>query len=191
MDTQRIILFVIFSFSILMLWDAWQKEQRPPIPAQQTQAPAQPAGVPTPSAPPPAVAAGKPAAVTPDAVPSTGAAAPGRELVKVETDLLRAAIDPTGGDLVRVELKRYKDSLDTSKTFLLLGPDHQYTVQTGLIGQNLPNHKTPFTPEGTSYSLAEGKDAVEVKLHAATPEGVKVTKTYTFRRGSYVIDVAH
>jgi YidC/Oxa1 family membrane protein insertase len=192
MDTQRLILFVIFSFSILMLWDAWQREQRPPVPAApQAQGPAQPAGVPTPSAPAQPVAPGKPAAVTPAAVPSTGAAAPTGDLVKIETDLLRAAIDPVGGDLVRVELKRYKDSLDTSKTFLLLGPDHQYTVQSGLIGQNLPNHKTPFSPEATTYSLAEGKDAVDVKLHATTPEGVKVTKTYTFRRGSYVIDLAH
>jgi hypothetical protein len=30
MDTQRLILFVIFSFSALLLWDAWQKESRPP-----------------------------------------------------------------------------------------------------------------------------------------------------------------
>ncbi|HSD41879.1 MAG TPA: membrane protein insertase YidC [Burkholderiales bacterium] len=191
MDTQRLILFVIFSFSILMLWDAWQRDQRPPAPAQQAQSPAQPAGVPTPSVPVQPAAPGKPAAVSPAAVPSTGAAAPARELVKVETDLMRAEIDPVGGDLVRVELKRYKDSLDTTKTFALLGPDHQYAVQTGLIGQNLPNHKTPFTPEGTTYLLAEGKDAVDVKLHATTPEGVKVAKTYTFRRGSYVIDVAH
>ena len=35
MDTQRLVLFVIFSFSVLMLWDAWQREQRPPAPAQQ------------------------------------------------------------------------------------------------------------------------------------------------------------
>ena len=27
MDTQRLILFFIFGFSLLMLWDAWEKEQ--------------------------------------------------------------------------------------------------------------------------------------------------------------------
>jgi YidC/Oxa1 family membrane protein insertase len=190
MDTQRLILFVIFSFSVLMLWDAWQREQRPAAPAQQqAQSPAQPTAVPTPSVPAPTVAPSKAPAVTPDAVPTTAAAAPGRDLVKVETDLLRAEIDPVGGDLVRLELKQYRDSLDPSKTFLLLGADHHYALQTGLIGQNLPNHKTVFTPEAKDYSLAQGKDAVEVKLHAATPEGAKVTKTLTFRRGSYVVDV--
>ena len=32
MDTQRLIVFVIFSFSALLLWEAWQKETRPPPP---------------------------------------------------------------------------------------------------------------------------------------------------------------
>ena len=192
MDTQRLVLFVIFSFSILMLWDAWQREQRPPAPAQQAaQGQGQPTGVPTPSAPAPSAATSPPAAVTPDAVPSSTSAAPQRELIKVETDLFRAGIDPVGGDLVLLELKRYRDSLDTSKTFQLLGADHHYTVQTGLIGPNLPNHKTVFTSEGKAYSLAEGKDVLEVKLHATSPDGAKVTKTLTFRRGSYLVDVVH
>jgi len=192
MDTQRLVLFVIFSFSILMLWDAWQREQRPPAPVQQqAQSQGQPTGVPTPSAPAPTATPSSPAAVTPDAVPSSVSVAPGRELVTVETDLFRAGIDPVGGDLVLLELTRYRDSLDTSKTFQLLGADHHYAVQTGLVGQNLPNHKTVFTTEGKSYSLAEGKDAVEVKLHAASPDGAKVTKTLTFRRGSYLVDVVH
>jgi YidC/Oxa1 family membrane protein insertase len=44
MDTQRLILFVIFSFSALLLWEAWQKESRPP-PAPVVASPAgKPAG---------------------------------------------------------------------------------------------------------------------------------------------------
>jgi len=31
MDTQRLILFVIFSFSALFLWERWQSEHRPPV----------------------------------------------------------------------------------------------------------------------------------------------------------------
>ncbi len=57
MDTQRLILFFIFSFSLLLLWDAWQKDQRPkPAPAAQAQSAP---GVPTPAkplAPPPSSA---------------------------------------------------------------------------------------------------------------------------------------
>ena len=29
METKRLILFVVFSFSLLLLWDSWQKEQTP------------------------------------------------------------------------------------------------------------------------------------------------------------------
>ena len=34
MDTQRVILFVIFSMSAIFLWDAWQKEHAPPPPEE-------------------------------------------------------------------------------------------------------------------------------------------------------------
>src|SRR5260221_14199676 len=33
MDTQRLILFFVFAFSLLLLWEAWQKELRPAAPA--------------------------------------------------------------------------------------------------------------------------------------------------------------
>ena len=29
MDTRRLVLFVIFSMSILMLWDSWQRQHAP------------------------------------------------------------------------------------------------------------------------------------------------------------------
>ena len=29
MDNRRLILFVVFTFSLLMLWDAWQKQGQP------------------------------------------------------------------------------------------------------------------------------------------------------------------
>jgi len=32
MDTQRLILLFIFGFSLLMLWEAWDKEHRPKPP---------------------------------------------------------------------------------------------------------------------------------------------------------------
>src|SRR2546426_7157456 len=41
MDTQRLILLFIFGFSLLMLWEAWDKEHRPkPLPAAPTAPPA-------------------------------------------------------------------------------------------------------------------------------------------------------
>lgn len=188
MDTQRLILFVIFSFSLLMLYDAWQRENRPAQPASQ---PAAPSAVPTPSPRPAAPAApGVPAAPS-YAVPATGPAAPAHEPIRVETDYFRAEIDPVGGDIVRLELLHYQDTLDPTKTYALLSPEHRYAAQSGLIGPGLPNHKTLYTPQAMSYKLADGADSLEVKLEAATPEGVRIVKALTFRRSSYVIDIAH
>jgi len=188
MDTQRLILFIIFSFSLLMLWEAWQKETRPPVPAQQQ---AKEADIPAPATAPakpaaPAAAAGTPAAT---AVPGAAASTAARELIRVSTDFLNAEIDPLGGDIVRIELLRYNDSLDPTKKFVLLGPEHRYAAQSGLIGAGLPNHRTLFTPRAREHKLADGQDAVEVKLEATTPEGVRVVKTLTFRRSSYVVDI--
>jgi YidC/Oxa1 family membrane protein insertase len=192
MDTQRLILFIIFSFSLLMLWEAWQKETRPPVPTQQQ---AKDADIPAPATAPaqpasPAAAPGAPAAPAAASVPGAAASTVARELIRVSTDLLNAEIDPLGGDIVRVELLRYNDSLDPKKKFVLLGPEHRYAAQSGLIGAGLPNHRTLFTPRAREHKLADGQDAVEVKLEATTPEGVHVMKTLTFRRSSYVVDIA-
>jgi YidC/Oxa1 family membrane protein insertase len=188
MDTQRLILFIIFSFSLLLLWEAWQRESRPPPPEQ-----AQPRDttVPTPSAPAPKPGAPAAAPELPGGVPPGAAQAPAREVIRVTTDYLVAEIDPVGGDIAKLELARYKDTLDATKRFTLLGPDHRYAVQSGLIGPGLPNHKTVYTARPGAYRLADGQDELEVKLEATTPEGVRVAKTLTFHRSSYVIDVAH
>ncbi len=96
MDTQRLILFIIFSFSLLMLWEAWQKETRPPVPPPSQQQ-ARDAEIPAPAAAPakpgaPAAVPGAPVAAT---VPAPGApTAASRDLVTVVTDLLKAEIDP-------------------------------------------------------------------------------------------------
>src|SRR5262245_52676497 len=183
MDTQRLILFVVFSFSLLLLWEAWQKESRRPGPS--TAATGQ-ASVPTPSA------LGETPQAKGASVPAAGAAAESgpREIVRVQTDLVRAEIDTRGGDIVFLELLQQKDAGDASKNIVLFGPEHRYAAQSGLIGAGLPNHRTPFRAQGKEFALAPGKDTLEVRLEASGPPGVKVTKILTFHRGNYRIDVA-
>jgi YidC/Oxa1 family membrane protein insertase len=180
MDTQRLILFVVFSFSLLLLWEAWQKETKP-VPASPTTQGA----VPTPSAPT-AAPAEKGAVVPPTAAPAGGP----RERLRVSTDTVRAEIDTQGGDIDYLELLQQKDSRDETKNFVLFGPDHRYAAQSGLIGAGLPNHRTPFRTLTKELALAPGQDKLEIRLEASTPQGVKVTKILTFHRASYRIDVA-
>src|SRR2546422_5399260 len=103
MDTQRLILLFIFSFSLLMLWEAWDKQSRPK-PAPPAATPQQ--AVPIPSKP----AADSAAKAAPAAgVPAADAAAKG-ETVRITTDLLIAEVETLGGTLKRVELLQHKDS---------------------------------------------------------------------------------
>jgi len=185
MDTQRLILLFIFSFSLLMLWEAWDKQGRPKPPATP---PSAQQGVPEP-AKPAAPDTAKPAAPAASAVPGVDAAAKG-ETIRMTTDLMVAEVDTLGGTLKRVELLQHKDSKDPTKPFELLGPEHHYEAQSGLAGDAGPNHRTLWRAQPGERALGPGRDAVELRLSASGKDGLEVTKIYTFKRDSYVIDIA-
>ncbi len=185
MDTQRLILFMLFTFSVFFLVEAWQKDQQPPrqpVPAAVSGPAATP--VPTPTQTPSAAPAAAP--------PPVGGELGKGQTVRVETDVFIAEIDTAGGDLRRLELRAHRDTLDMKKTFMLLEqqPNHIYIAQSGLIGNGLPNHRTAYTADNRDVKLAAGAATLAVRLTAVTADGIKVVKIYNFRRDSYVIDVA-
>ena len=188
MDTRRLILFFIFSFSLVMLWDAWQKQHAKPAVATVGQSPARDAGVPQPTIPlqVPAVPSAVPGV---PAAPVVAPAAASKLVVK--TDVLLAEIVSEGGDLRFVELLQHKDTMDKNRNFVLLG-EHSYFAQTGLLAQGieLPTHKTAFSLPAGVFELKAGEAKVSVRLEAVQ-SGIKVAKTYTFTRGSYAIDVSY
>lgn len=189
MDTQRLILFFVFGFSLLMLWDAWEKEHRPKPVAQAVA----PAAVPSPAAKPEnQTPSAVPAAQRPPAAGVPGAAAPAAakgEIVVVRTDLVVAEIDTLGATLKRIELLKHKDAKDSAKNLALLGPEHQYEAQSGLTGEGGPNHRTLWTLQPGSTTLGAGAESLEVRLSAQGKDGLSVTKVYRFKRDSYVVDV--
>jgi len=193
MDTQRLILFFIFGFSMLMLWDAWEKDQRPKpapqalssaaVPTPATPAPDRPGASPSPTAAP------APQARAADVPGATAPAAKGETIV-VRTDLMVAEIDTLGGSLKRIELLKQKEAKDSSKNLVLLGPEHHYEAQTGLTGDGGPNHRTLWSVQPGSTTLVAGEQTVDVRLVAQGKDGIAATKLYRFKRDSYVIDVA-
>ncbi len=188
MDTQRLILFFVFSFSLLLIWTEWEKEQRPkPAPvAASAQQPGVVKSVPGGVVPTPATVA-PPAATV--AVAPTPAAVKG-EIVQVRTDLLIVDVDTLGGSIVRLELLKHKETDDQTKNLVLLGPEHQYFAQSGLTGDGGPNHRTLWRALPGDRSLAEGKDSFELRLAADGRDGLSVEKVYKFKRDSYIVDVA-
>ena len=188
MDTQRLILFMLFTFSVFFLVDAWQKDQQPPR-QPASAAVSGPAGTPVPT-PTPTSSAG-PAAPA-KAPPPVGGELGKGQTVRVETNVFVAEIDTAGGDLRRLELRAHRDTLDMKKTFMLLEqqPNHVYIAQSGLIGNGLPNHRTAYTADNHDVKLGAGAAMVAVRLTAVTVDGIKVVKIYSFHRDSYVINVA-
>jgi YidC/Oxa1 family membrane protein insertase len=184
MDTQRLILSIVFFFSLFLLWQAWQKETRPPSAPAATGAPAA-------ASAPSAAKATAGGVQKPEGVPGGGAAQEGKqgEQLTVRTDTMLARVNTQGGDIVYLELLQHKDTLDNSKNFVLLDPIvHRYVAQSGLTG-GLPYHRTVFSAVGNEFNLAPGQDKLEVRLEARTAAGVKVTKILTFHRASYLIDI--
>jgi len=180
MDTQRLILFVIFSFSALFLWERWQAEHRPPpAPAQS----AKPSDTPSPSAAAPAASPGAPS--VPAVAPSVAAKG---ETITIKTDRYVAEIDTLGGVIKDIALTEHRDTDHADKPYVLLqkNENRTFVAQSGLIGEGLPNHHTLWQAQAGPRELAAGADSLELALTSGN-----VKQTFTFHRGSYLIDVAY
>ncbi len=192
MDSYRLITGMVFAVCVFLLVDAWVRYRAAPpaaAPAAPERAAGERAAPPTPTLP-----AAPPTPAQQAAAPGetrAPAAEPREQMVEVRTDFLRAEIDARGGSLRRVELLQHRDRDDRDKVLVLFEqtPDRVYLAQSGLIGAGLPNHTSAFVPETASYSLQPGEDSVVVRLRADGGGGVQVSKTFEFKRASYVIDV--
>ena len=192
MDIQRTVLWVVFSLSLVLLWDNWMRYNgKPsmffPMPTQQAAAPAAGAAPGAKSDVPQASAS----AAAPSAAPAASSEAVKGETVTITTDVIKADIDTAGGVLKRLELLKHKDTIDPTKNMVLFdsGNKHTYLAQTGLIGGDFPNHKSSFVAQPGPRALDGGQELQLVLV--AEQGGVKLVKTYTFKRGDYTIGVKH
>ena len=177
---KRTILWIVFAVSLVVLWNNWmvstgQPSMFAPAPAQTAKAPAaKTSELPTAAATTAGVAA------LPGATAATDAPFKS-ERITVTTDLFKVDIDTLGGTIKRLELLNYKDGVDTHKNQVLFDIDNAtgktYLGQTGLIG-------------APGLRVLDGSNQIQLVLEAEQG-GVKLTKTFTFKRGDYVIDVRH
>ena len=200
-DIRRSILWVIFGFSMILLWDKWQLHNGRPatfFPQGQSQQAAPAASSAKGDAAVPAASAlGTGAA----ALPVAGAAEAATPKVThvVSTDVLKLTFDSEGGSLVGADLLQHLAATHSSKnqdvkplTLLTQTPNHTYVAQTGLIGSGaLPTHKTPMKLVSTDTALKDGQDSLVVRFESDVVGGTKLVKTYTLQRGSYEVAVKH
>jgi YidC/Oxa1 family membrane protein insertase len=205
-DIRRTILWVIFGFSMVLLWDQWQvfnghkatffpsasntaATAHPPVPASSV-----PAGVPTANTV--AVAPNMTGAAA-ELTSKNDATAAAHERLVVTTDVLKLTFDTEGASVVQTEFVKHVDMADKSKNFVLLenNKDHTYMAQTGLIagaaGGTFPTHKTVMTVAPGERTLQDGSNQLVVRFESPELGGVKLIKTFTFTRGSYAVAVKH
>lgn len=207
MDIRRTFLWVIFTFSLIMLWDKWnvysgRSSFMNPTPVKQ--APAANGAA--------ANGAGTPASGTTNAgsagMPGAEAAPVKGETIEISTDMVKAQFDTKGAVLTRLELLKHKEApkQEWYDPFLqLVGakgkpadagnvvifdnvPGHTYLGRTGLDNGDFPNSDSLYTLAPGPRTL-EG-DALQL-VFTAEKGGVKLTKTFTFHKGSYIIDTTH
>jgi YidC/Oxa1 family membrane protein insertase len=113
----------------------------------------------------------------------------------VSTDVLNVRIDKLGGDIVSVSLPAYPATLESPDVpFILVDPKNAYSAQSGLIGPNgtdTASGRPMFTARQSRYELGDSQSvSVELSL-PDNGDGVTVTKTFTFSRSNYLIDITY
>ncbi len=216
-DMRRTLLWVVFSMSLFLIWDAWNKHSGhpslfSPAPAKVVPAGATPgpSGLPKPAG---ATTASVAAAATPGMVPAAEPMMAQQAIIT--TDLVKATLSSEGGTLSRLELLKTPEHLEKQwhepltalfggsrqraandeRNVVLMDESAQrlYVAQTGLIptsgGSGLPNHHTVMTLVPGERTLQPGQKSLQVRFESPVVGGLKLLKTYTFTRGNYVIDV--
>ena len=194
-DIRRTILWVVFGFSLVMLWDQWQLHngKKPTFfptatpPAVATQA-SQANDTPN------AVAAQTAAPLPADGAPNTNQSK--TETIDVQTDLLKLRFDTQGASLIYAELLKHKDVLRPGSNITLMdnSKERVYFAQTGLVGGpagvSWPTHKSPMRLTSAS-SFKDGEDSLVLRFESETLGGIKLIKSYTVHKNSYVLSVQH
>jgi len=211
-NQTRTLLVVALLFVAWLIWNQWQQDYAPQQVQTTTQqapaatantganiaAKAAPGEVPAANAPASSGSAATPAASVAPAIPESAAAsatAP-HQYVTLSNDVLRLTLDTRGGSVVRADLLAYPKQVkdDTSPVRLLSDdPQRLFVAQDGLVGADgspAPDHLTLFTAGTSSYSMQPGANEVTAELTWHDPSGVSVSKRYTLKRGSYVVELA-
>jgi len=185
MENLRFVLIVILSMISLMLWEAWQLDYGPKDPLTTT-----------------LDSNGNPVTVVGTAANSNGSELPLDEtaidnsIITVSTDVYQLEIDTKGGTLRNLDLLEYTVNKGEEDKVRLLDSrgDKLFLGQSGLLtsgsSAKLPNHNVSLKAAKSNYTLAIGEDTLNVPLTWTDGQGISYTKTYTFKRGSYVIGLA-
>jgi YidC/Oxa1 family membrane protein insertase len=199
MDNQRVFVWAALALVLWLNYLAWQRDYAP---APRTSAPATTESTPAPEPENlpdlPSTTSSAPATPqTESSAPTASTSAANVQTIRVVTDVLRMDISTRGGELIRADLLEYpRVKNEPGVPVRLFDPDKPgiFVARSGLRAANEsaePTHLATFESAATEYRLTEGAESLVVPLTWSDGQGVTVTKTYTFRPGSYRIDLAY
>lgn len=111
-------------------------------------------------------------------------------IVQVTTDTFDIKIDLRGGDVIQANLIKFPVTQGSDDSYPLLKPQTavKHIAQSFLIGaEKNTNDRAIYSSDASEYIL-EG-DNLTIPLKWQSPEGIVVTKTFTFTRASHLINV--
>ncbi len=197
-DIRRSVLWVIFGFCMVMLWDKWQvynghkalffpsgDKVEAQMPASSTQPGVTEIPQSTTALSSSQVMAGLDNKTQPP---------PSRKRVDIETNVLKLSFDSAGGNLVRAELLAHKDINHPGDNVVLFNdsPERVYEAQSGLISKDgvteYPTHKTVMLQTGQT-KFVDGEEKLTLKFESPEISGIQLIKTYEINKNKYDIIV--
>ena len=193
MESQRSFLIIGLALVSFLLWQSWQKDYGPqpvvPVEQQQTQETSQ--GVPSFNE------NGSEDVPSSDSVPAAqpiAAAQSSNRVIEVKTDTLDLRIDLLGGDVVSADLLKFPVEQGSDIPYSLLRSGNGlYVAQSGLIGAQGPDASSSGRPvynAQSDYYEMTG-DTLVIPLTWKNNQGLSVTKTFTFTKGQYDVNVSY
>lgn len=201
METRRLVLLMIFSLSLVMLWDNYQASIGKPtlfglstgvkttdkanvgqngVIGQANDLPQAPAASSNDlPADPSAIAA---TAQTPVETAKT---------IVVKTDVLELQFSTQGAQLIGSKLLNHPAAENPEEPVQLFeqSPRRTYLGQAGLVGvQDAPNHRTLFELVPGPTNFEAGKDSLKLVFKAASG-GIESQYTYTIYKNRYDLDL--
>ncbi|WP_334014124.1 membrane protein insertase YidC [Alteromonas sp. S167] len=193
MESQRSFLIIGLALVSFLLWQQWQKEYgpQPVTPVVQEQSQEAPQGVPSfndtnnedvPSG---------------DSMPAAqpmASATNTQRIIEVKTDTLDLRIDLLGGDVISADLLKFPVEQGSDIPYSLLRSGNGlYVAQSGLIGAQGPDASSSgrpvYTAENTFYEMSG--DTLVVPLNWKNNQGLSITKTFTFSKDRYDVNVSY
>ena len=194
MESQRNLLIIALLFVSFLLYQAWidDKNPQPDLQEQTAEVTQQTTAVPSTSN----LSADVPASTDTNTAGEVPTQAAKSKSVTLENDQLRLAISLVGGDVISADLLEHDDQLNSETPFRLLDSSNEFTyiAQSGLIGQGPDANRKGrpyYTVENNQAVLADGETEVSTALRFVDDKGNVFTKTFTLKRGEYVVNVAY